>query len=122
MVYVTLVTGSPPGITQTFCDRGGARNSCCRPAAGEHCRDLIDCLQGPPAFAGASPTFTGAGPTFAGAGPAPTRGLRDFAGLASLPDYFEQQYARGDGHIEAFNPTEHWDADQLIAQAAGQTP
>lgn len=49
-------------------------------------------------------------------------GLRDFAGLASLPDYFEQQYARGDGHIEAFNPTEHWDADQLIAQAASQTP
>ncbi len=51
-----------------------------------------------------------------------SRGLRDFAGLASLPDYFEQQYARGDGHIQAFNPTEHWDADQLIAQAAGQTP
>ena len=70
----------------------------------------------------APPAFAGASPTFAGARPAPTRGLRDFAGLASLPDYFEQQYARGDGHIEAFNPTEHWDADQLIAQAAGQTP
>ena len=100
MVYVTLVTSSPPGITQTFCDRGGARYSYCRPAAGAHCRGLIDCLQGP----------------------APTRGLRELAGLASLPDYFEQQYARGDGHIQAFNPTEHWDADQLIAQAAGQTP
>ena len=69
-----------------------------------------------------TPAFAGASPTFAGASPAPTRGLRDFAGLASLPDYFEQQYARGDGHIQAFNPTEHWDADQLIAQAAGQTP
>ena len=75
-----------------------------------------------PAFAGASPTFTGASPTFAGGWPRPYTGLRDFAGLASLPDYFEQQYARGDGHIQAFNPTEHWDADQLIAQAAGQTP
>gem|GEM_PF-5970553 len=77
---------------------------------------------GKPDFHGGKPDFHGGRPDFRGGKPRPYSGLRDFAGLASLPDYFEQQYARGDGHIEAFNPTEHWDADQLIAQAAGQTP